>query len=179
MMRTTAAVAPVAALARWVHRLPNLWDVSHTTITGGFLKQSPSFYFRSTDPRTRDCQGPKMTAPAVLTTTVSGVVITTTTSATHSHTHSHHNDDDDDDHKTTDKPGTGSLKPSPTESFGCTAHGDHWHCEGRVGASATGTGTSRSSSTAGAASPTSGVGRAQAVGFGFGIVAAAAVGLAL
>lgn len=26
--------------------------------------------------------------------------------------------------------GTGTLPPSPTESYGCMAHGDHWDCAG-------------------------------------------------
>ncbi|KAI1457888.1 hypothetical protein F4805DRAFT_457331 [Annulohypoxylon moriforme] len=35
--------------------------------------------------------------------------------------------------------GTGTLAPSPTESFGCEPHGDHWHCDGAVVASSTST----------------------------------------
>lgn len=31
---------------------------------------------------------------------------------------------DHDDH--TDEAGTGTISPSPTESVGCEAHGDHW-----------------------------------------------------
>lgn len=39
-----------------------------------------------------------------------------------------HGDHTDDDHEThTDEEGTGTLAPSPTESVGCEAHGNHWY----------------------------------------------------
>lgn len=43
----------------------------------------------------------------------------------------HHDDGDDGHHHDDDDAaGTGSLPPSPTDSVGCSAHGDHWDCEG-------------------------------------------------
>ncbi|KAG7293591.1 hypothetical protein NEMBOFW57_003644 [Staphylotrichum longicolle] len=85
------------------------------------------------------CEGPRVTsAPVAAATSSSAAAAVTTSSATHDHDHDH-GDDDDDDHVHTDAAGTGSLKPSPTESYGCEPHGDHWHCEGPVTASATGT----------------------------------------
>ncbi|EPS35346.1 hypothetical protein H072_11278 [Dactylellina haptotyla CBS 200.50] len=45
-------------------------------------------------------------------------------------------DDDHENHTNevhathTDHEGTGTLAPSPTESVGCEAHGNHWHCDG-------------------------------------------------
>lgn len=37
--------------------------------------------------------------------------------------------EDHDDHEDEDEESE-SLAPSPTESVGCSPHGDHWHCEG-------------------------------------------------
>jgi hypothetical protein len=37
-----------------------------------------------------------------------------------------------------------SLAPSPTESVGCEAHEDHWHCDGPVSTTQTGTITATS-----------------------------------
>ena len=63
------------------------------------------------------CDGP---APTVGPSTGSmGIQTSLPVTSTASHDHDH----DDDDHHTT---GTGSLKPSPTESVGCEPHGDHW-----------------------------------------------------
>ncbi|KAK4166329.1 hypothetical protein QBC43DRAFT_332558 [Cladorrhinum sp. PSN259] len=102
-----------------------------------------------------DCEGARVTADV---TTATGPALTTAPTTT-----AHHDDDDhdhsDDEHD--DPTGTGSIKPSPTESYGCEAHGDHWHCEGHVTVSPTGSGlttltttTSTSSLAAGAASTT-------------------------
>ncbi|KAK3987642.1 hypothetical protein QBC44DRAFT_330992 [Cladorrhinum sp. PSN332] len=83
-----------------------------------------------------DCEGPRETTGV---TSATGPALTTapTTTAHHDdddHDHGHDHTDDEDDHHS----GTGSIKPSPTESYGCEAHGDHWHCEGHVTASPTG-----------------------------------------
>ncbi|KAK0639836.1 hypothetical protein B0T16DRAFT_518992 [Cercophora newfieldiana] len=53
-----------------------------------------------------------------------------------------------------------SLKPSPTESTGCMAHGGHWHCDGKK-AEETGTITAETTAATAAAStvPTSRAGR--------------------
>ncbi|KAI5810042.1 hypothetical protein DFH27DRAFT_649552 [Peziza echinospora] len=48
-------------------------------------------------------------------------ILTTTTTAAHDH-----DGDDAEEH------GHSTLAPSPTESYGCTPHGDHWHCDGPV-----------------------------------------------
>ncbi|TDZ28418.1 hypothetical protein C8035_v007556 [Colletotrichum spinosum] len=78
------------------------------------------------------CEGPResgtslaasVTAAPSGTTLSSAVVVTTTATEDHDHDH----DEDDHDHS-----GTGVLPPSPTESVGCLAHGDHWHCDGPV-----------------------------------------------
>ncbi|KAK5656989.1 hypothetical protein OQA88_3512 [Cercophora sp. LCS_1] len=127
-----------------------------------------------------DCEAPRVTSAAVLTTTVSGVAVTTTLAAGHDdHDHTHDDDHDEDDHSShTDEPGAGSLKPSPTESYGCESHGDHWHCEGKVGATSsliiatTGTTTS-TGAVAGGATPTGAATRSQAAGLG--LMAAALV----
>ncbi|KAK4203956.1 hypothetical protein QBC40DRAFT_303913 [Triangularia verruculosa] len=85
-----------------------------------------------------DCEGPRVTDAVVTTSTGTAPVVPTT--AIHhdhddddDHDHDHDHTDDEDDH--TDSPGTGSIKPSPTESYGCESHGDHWHCEGHRTAS--------------------------------------------
>ncbi|OIW29308.1 hypothetical protein CONLIGDRAFT_715669 [Coniochaeta ligniaria NRRL 30616] len=125
------------------------------------------------------CKGPRVTSsPVVITTTISGVAVATTSIA--SHDHDHDGDHDHDDHSYTAAPGTGSLKPSPTESHGCEAHGDHWDCAGPVtatGATSTGaTPTARTTRTDSAATVTGGASRLQAAGLGF---VALAVGMAL
>ena len=56
--------------------------------------------------------------------------VTTTTSAAGATATATHTDHDEDDHDE-DEPATGvPTAPSPTESVGCEAHGDHWHCDG-------------------------------------------------
>lgn len=132
-----------------------------------------------TDLGTRHCKGPRVTSsPVVITTTISGVAVAPTSIA--SHDHDHDGDHDHDDHSYTAAPGTGSLKPSPTESHGCEAHGDHWDCAGPVtatGATSTGaTPTARTTRTDSAATVTGGASRLQAAGLGF---VALAVGMAL
>ncbi|KAI0595423.1 hypothetical protein F4775DRAFT_569660 [Biscogniauxia sp. FL1348] len=75
-----------------------------------------------------------------------------TASATSSHSH-----DDDEEHEE-----TGVLAPSPTESVGCEAHGDHWHCDGPAvtssAANSTASVTASTSSTATAVISTGGAG---------------------
>ncbi|KAL2131225.1 hypothetical protein VTI74DRAFT_5402 [Chaetomium olivicolor] len=72
------------------------------------------------------CQGPRVTsAPADAAATTGAAVATSSAS----HDEDHHDHTEDHDHHT-DSAGTASLKPSPTESYGCEPHGDHWHCEG-------------------------------------------------
>ncbi|KAK0624889.1 hypothetical protein B0T17DRAFT_617048 [Bombardia bombarda] len=56
------------------------------------------------------------------------------------HGHDDHDHDHDHDHSIAEiSPApishSRSLKPSPTASYGCEAHGDHWHCDGAVSAS--------------------------------------------
>lgn len=55
---------------------------------------------------------------------------------------SHGHEEDDKGSET-----TGTLPPSPTESIGCHAHGDHWHCDGPA--------VTLSSSTVATSGPTS------------------------
>ncbi|KAM7194670.1 hypothetical protein V8F20_007862 [Naviculisporaceae sp. PSN 640] len=92
-----------------------------------------------------DCEGPRVTSGAA---TPSTLLISRTTAppsaitsspADPDHDHDHdddHSEEDHDDHDD-DVPHTGSLKPSPTESVGCTVHGDHWHCDAPATASPT------------------------------------------
>jgi hypothetical protein len=47
---------------------------------------------------------------------------------------------------------SGSAGPSPTESVGCSPHGDHWHCDGPASTAAT---TSASESDAAASASAS------------------------
>ena len=99
----------------------------------------------------------------------------------------HHDqkDDGEDEHDHTDAPGSGSLKPSPTESYGCEVHGDHWHCEGAVTASTTAASSaavSSSPSGGGAAATTAGTGStaaAQSTSSTAGAVRGQATGLTL
>ena len=122
------------------------------------------------NPCLRHCDGPRVTSAS------------TTSSATH--------DEDDHDHdEHTDTSGTGSLKPSPTESYGCEPHGDHWHCEGPVTASVSGSGLStllttsapNATSSVPTASPspsTAAAARYEVAGVGFaGLAVAAAMAL--
>ncbi|KAL2257049.1 hypothetical protein VTK26DRAFT_729 [Humicola hyalothermophila] len=93
------------------------------------------------------CEGPRVTSAAT--------DVVTTSSAVHDH-EDDHEDDHDDEHS--DAAGTGSLPPSPTASYGCEPHGDHWHCEGAVTATtATGpeeTADAATTTTATGAAPT-------------------------
>ncbi|KAF3144003.1 hypothetical protein TWF569_007168 [Orbilia oligospora] len=73
------------------------------------------------------CTGPRVDR-AITTAPPTSTPVATVTTADHDH----HTDDDDDDHDH-----TGTLAPSPTESVGCEAHGDHWHCEGPVAVTTT------------------------------------------
>ncbi|KAH6955807.1 hypothetical protein BKA56DRAFT_681269 [Ilyonectria sp. MPI-CAGE-AT-0026] len=66
------------------------------------------------------CEG----ARATLSTVVTSAAAAATTEA-----HDHDEDDHDEDEHT-DASGTGTLAASPTESYGCEPHGDHYHCEG-------------------------------------------------
>lgn len=103
----------------------------------------------------RDCDAPRSTVATLLTTSTSAGIAAPTTTNVLSHGHEDEHSSGihtDDDHHST----TGSLKPSPTESVGCTVHGDHWHCDGKK---ADGTGTQTTATTAAASTvPTSGAG---------------------
>ncbi|KAK1579206.1 uncharacterized protein LY79DRAFT_523070 [Colletotrichum navitas] len=133
------------------------------------------------------CEGARPTA-AITSTVMIASSFLSTPSASATVTKDHDHDDDDHDH---DHSGTGSytLAPSPTESFGCEAHIDHWHCEGPVTA-ASGSPTTAveatltsSPTTNGAATTASGEGAAAtstalpagAARAGFGAAAVAAV----
>ncbi|EGS17078.1 uncharacterized protein CTHT_0074060 [Thermochaetoides thermophila DSM 1495] len=135
------------------------------------------------------CEGPRVTA------TETGAAVTTTPvlddHGDHDHDHDEEGHHDHTDH--TEGPSSVSLAPSPTESYGCHPHGDHWHCEGPRTALSSGTGvttlvtttsaaaSSTPDATDGAVSSTSVVPgaaptNAQAVGLGLaGLVAAAFV----
>ncbi|EAQ93781.1 predicted protein [Chaetomium globosum CBS 148.51] len=123
------------------------------------------------------CEGARTATTAADAVTTTGAPATT--SAAHDHDHDE-DEDEDDDHDHTDAAGTGALAPSPTESYGCEPHGDHWHCEGAITASATappaGTGAqdaAATSSTSTAAAP-----HFEVAGLGFaGIAAVAAMAL--
>ncbi|KAK4151063.1 hypothetical protein C8A00DRAFT_36292 [Chaetomidium leptoderma] len=85
------------------------------------------------------CEGPRVTSESVgaVTSASTAVVTSSATQTEGDHDHGegegeHHTDEH------TDATGTGSLKPSPTESYGCEPHGDHWHCEGPVTAAGSG-----------------------------------------
>ncbi|KAF3935821.1 hypothetical protein ABW19_dt0206500 [Dactylella cylindrospora] len=87
------------------------------------------------------CDGPRTAGDSVITSAPSASatgnsVSVSLTISTEDHTDHHHTDEEE--HEThTDEEGTGTLGPSPTESIGCEAHGDHWHCDGPVEASTT------------------------------------------
>ena len=87
----------------------------------------------------RHCDGPRVTSASTgtgIATSATSSAALTTSSATHSDDEDDHDHDEDgDDHS--DAPGTASLKPSPTESYGCEPHGDHWHCKGPITAATT------------------------------------------
>ncbi|KAI0884947.1 uncharacterized protein GGS22DRAFT_136184 [Annulohypoxylon maeteangense] len=72
------------------------------------------------------CDGPVSTAASLAASTQTPASNSTTSPITSSTSEEH-------------EKGTGSLAPSPTESFGCEPHGDHWHCDGAVVASSTST----------------------------------------
>lgn len=78
----------------------------------------------------RHCEGPKVTSLATVVTAASVSSVAATTSAVHDH------DEEDHEHDG-ESTSSVSLKPSPTESYGCEAHGDHWHCAGHVSATTT------------------------------------------
>ncbi|KAK4462399.1 hypothetical protein QBC42DRAFT_201449 [Cladorrhinum samala] len=125
-----------------------------------------------------DCEGPRVTT-GVTSATDPALTNAPTTTAHHDddHGHDHGEDDDDHDHTHTDAAGTGSIKPSPTESYGCEPHGDHWHCEGHVTASATGSATSNPAAAATETSSST-AGAAQATGLGIaGLVAVIAMAM--
>jgi hypothetical protein len=128
------------------------------------------------------CEGARTVAATdAATDSVTTTAAAATTSAAHDHDHDDDEDDhdhDDDDH--TDAAGTGSLAPSPTESYGCEPHGDHWHCEGAITASTTvpptGTGAQNAATTT--SSSTAGAAHFEVAGLGFaGIAAVAAMAL--
>ncbi|KAH7129883.1 hypothetical protein B0J13DRAFT_610973 [Dactylonectria estremocensis] len=64
------------------------------------------------------CSGAVATLSTVVTSAAVSDAAATTTEA--------HDDEDDHDHSS----GTGTIAASPTESYGCEPHGDHWHCDG-------------------------------------------------
>ncbi|KAK4647418.1 uncharacterized protein QC761_101320 [Podospora bellae-mahoneyi] len=137
-----------------------------------------------------DCEGPRVTDAVVTTGMATGAAPVVTTAAAHhdhdsdgdDHDHDHDHTDDEDDH--TDAPGTGSIKPSPTESYGCEAHGDHWHCDGHRTASSTliavtTTNTGADSEAATTTSSTSTAGAAQITGLSLAAGVAAIIAMAL
>lgn len=75
------------------------------------------------------CSGAVATLSTVVTSAAVSDAAATTTEA--------HDDEDDHDHSS----GTGTIAASPTESYGCEPHGDHWYalslslCEPRLIAS--------------------------------------------
>ncbi|EGO53289.1 hypothetical protein NEUTE1DRAFT_17689, partial [Neurospora tetrasperma FGSC 2508] len=121
------------------------------------------------------CEGPKVTSLATVVTAASVSSVAATTSAVHDHD-DHDHDEEDHDHDG-ESASSVSLKPSPTESYGCEAHGDHWHCAGHVSATSTAspgsqTQTSSVNATAPTTPPTAGAVRQGASGL-------AAAGLAI
>jgi hypothetical protein len=102
-------------------------------------------------------------------------------------TTSEHADHDDDHDMTAVVPGasTATLAPSPTESFGCEPHGDHWHCDGSITAATTMTSSGFTSvitptpTTAAGSVSTAGAGRSQVTGLALAGFAAAAVVLVI
>ncbi|KAK2039380.1 hypothetical protein LZ31DRAFT_558846 [Colletotrichum somersetense] len=73
------------------------------------------------------CDGARSTTAAPYTTVVpvSKSLFTPISIATVTTDHDH-------DHDHSAATGSYTLAPSPTESFGCEAHNDHWHCVGRI-----------------------------------------------
>lgn len=101
----------------------------------------------------RHCKGPKVTSLATAVTAASVSSVAATTSAVHDHD-DHDHDEEDHDHDG-ESASSVSLKPSPTESYGCEAHGDHWHCAGHVSAtSTTSPGSQEQASSGNATAPT-------------------------
>lgn len=81
----------------------------------------------------RHCDGPASstveaaTASSIIASvTESSATGSVTASSTVSVVTSSSTSDHDEDHEE----GSATLAPSPTESVGCEAHGDHWHCDG-------------------------------------------------
>ncbi|KAK4210655.1 hypothetical protein QBC37DRAFT_29303 [Rhypophila decipiens] len=95
------------------------------------------------------CDGPRVTSITVSPSTLLRSRLTTpppaVTSAPahpdHDHDHDDHEDHDDDhehhDDDHDDHDDDAAIKPSPTGSVGCVAHGDHWHCDGPATATPT------------------------------------------
>ncbi|KAK4446365.1 hypothetical protein QBC34DRAFT_469702 [Podospora aff. communis PSN243] len=108
------------------------------------------------------CDGPRSTLATITTgPTTSGTATVTAPAVSHSHDHDDEHEhehssvhSDDDHHHST----SGSLKPSPTESTGCTPHGDHWHCDGKK-ADETGTATTAATAAATTTPATAAAGR--------------------
>ncbi|KAK4040974.1 hypothetical protein C8A01DRAFT_35030 [Parachaetomium inaequale] len=130
------------------------------------------------------CEGARVTSSTLEGAATSAAAVTTSATSTHDH----ENDEDHEDHEEhTDAAGTGSLAPSPTESYGCEPHGDHWHCEGPVTASVSGSasslvttttppaGTGTEAAASNSPSPsTAAAPRFEVAGLGFAGIAAAA-----
>ena len=127
-----------------------------------------------------DCAGPRVTSTGALAT------------PTVVHDDDHDDDHDEDHHTTPTGSFTGVAAPSPTESYGCDLHGDHWHCKGKVGETTTLTGSGFTSvltmttanTAAGTPAPasatsTAGAARSQVTGFAAAGLAAAALAMAL
>ncbi|KAA8893693.1 hypothetical protein FN846DRAFT_913759 [Sphaerosporella brunnea] len=89
------------------------------------------------------CDSPRVTDAAVSMTAHQAA---TTSNALHSsapHSNGHDDHDDHDDHNS-----SGTAGPSPTESVGCVAHGNHWDCEAPASTSAAGSGAAARNATA-------------------------------
>ncbi|KAK0657922.1 hypothetical protein B0T16DRAFT_315360 [Cercophora newfieldiana] len=101
-----------------------------------------------------DCDAPRATITGTVSTTATPIQTPAITQSHDEHEHEHEHSSgihtDDDDHS------TGSLKPSPTESTGCTPHGDHWHCDGKVNETSA---TTPAATGAVSTTPSSGAGR--------------------
>ncbi|KAK3309429.1 uncharacterized protein B0T15DRAFT_515472 [Chaetomium strumarium] len=132
------------------------------------------------------CEGPRETSAADGTVTTTAAAVTTTATATVT-TSAAHGDDDHDHDEHHDESGTASLAPSPTESYGCEPHGDHWHCEGAVTASGsvsttlvtTTASTSQTADGASTSPSTAGAPHHAATGLAIAGLAAAAAAIAL
>ncbi|KAK3299836.1 uncharacterized protein B0H64DRAFT_1800 [Chaetomium fimeti] len=124
------------------------------------------------------CEGARTVAETDAPTDVgTTTAAAATTSAAHDHDEDeddHDHDEDDDDSTHTDAAGTGALAPSPTESYGCEPHGDHWHCEGAITASPTGApaGTGAQDAATTTSTSTAAAPHFEVAGLGFAGVAA-------